>query len=319
MKKLLKRMLIILAYWCGVDAIFFWLNRHAKRIIVFHNVLRDDLYDSGPSNTTSIPLREFSKVIDCCCRMMPISVNVEDPKTLTITFDDGYRNQYSTAFRYLEARSIPAILFNTSKIGDGLPIDKAVLWRALVPKDKVPGENLDKFWREQFWPRFMADGKSRGQETVRWLDDLYPMEQLLSSLTQEYREERLAPLSAVQLQEMRDAGWIVGWHTISHFPLAGLAATDVVTELTPSEEFRNVVMAYPYGSDMMVGSLAPKVAEHLGFPYAMAYTNVSHLCSSRYFFPRLPYLGTDKYEIAASLSGFRHFLSFRKLLPCVVA
>lgn len=317
MKFLFTRFLILIAYWCGVDALFFWLNRRAKRIVVFHNVLRDDLFKDGPRKTTAISLREFQRTINECLKLMPVSVDLEDTRTLTITFDDGYRNQYTTAFRLLKNLSVPAIIFIASEIGDGLPIDKAILWKALVPKECVPGGDVDRFWTEQFWPKFLSDGESRGERTVQWLNGIYPLERVFSMLPREYREERLSSISDEQLKEMHESGWIIGWHTRSHYPLSGLSSQDVVSELTPIESCKGMVMAYPYGSEKMVGTSAPMIAKQQGFPYALSYTNSSKMNTSRYFFPRLPYLGSDRYEIAASLSGFRHFMSCRKLLPRV--
>lgn len=38
------------AYWTGIDALFYWLNRKAKRIVTFHNVLPQGLWRKDLAN-----------------------------------------------------------------------------------------------------------------------------------------------------------------------------------------------------------------------------------------------------------------------------
>ena len=44
MKHRMVEILAKMAYWAGVDAIFCWVNRRAKRIVTFHNVLPDLMF-----------------------------------------------------------------------------------------------------------------------------------------------------------------------------------------------------------------------------------------------------------------------------------
>ena len=57
----------VACYWTGVDAIFYWLNKKAKRIVTFHNVLPRELWHPG-ANGVSCDLDGFEKVVDLCAR-----------------------------------------------------------------------------------------------------------------------------------------------------------------------------------------------------------------------------------------------------------
>lgn len=316
-KQRIKRLIFFLAYYTGVDALFFWLNRRAKRIVVFHNVIADELAKGLPEGIVGLKFSEFKEIVRECARHFRFSTDVFDATTLTITFDDGYRNQYSTAFRYLRDQSIPAILFYSPGTQDVLTIDKMVFWRELVPREKVPGGNIGRFWCDEFWPRFLSDGATRGQTTLAWLEGLCPLEPLMAKLPQPFLRERLGSISDAELDEMRSAGWLIGWHTKTHTPLSSLTETELRDELDAPSAFRNVVMAYPYGTESAVGDKAIDVARAMGYPAALSYANHGARIGGRHFLPRLPSIGTDKYLLHAQLSGLSYFLSYRRLLPII--
>ena len=318
MKQWIKRLIFFLSYYTGVDALFFWLNRRAKRIVVFHNVIPDELAEGLPEGIVGLKLSQFKAIVRECSRHFRFSTDVSDAKTLTITFDDGYRNQYSTAFRYLREQGIPAILFFSPGTREVLTIDKMVFWRELVPQEKVSGGDIGRFWCDEFWPRFLSDGATRGRATLAWLEEICPLEPLMAKLPQPFLKERLGPISDAELDEMRSAGWLIGWHTKTHTPLSALSEDELRDELDSPSAFRSVPFAYPYGTDSCVSAEARQIAADAGFPCALSYANASPNNASRFFLPRLPGIGMDKYLVNAQLSGFAYFMSYRKLLPEVV-
>lgn len=317
-KKSVKRVIFILAYYLGINAIFFWLNRKAKRVVVFHNVIPDELCEGLPEGLTGLKFSMFKAIVNQCGRHFKFSTDWMDPNALTITFDDGYLNQYSTAYRHLKSCGIPAILFFSPGTRNVLTIDKMVAWRCQVPRSLVHGGDIGRFWAESFWPRYLSDGHSKGENTLAWLDGIYSMEKVMSELPQEFVRLRFGSVSDEQLQEMRDTGWQIGWHTKTHTPLSALSDEDLRDEMDAPSEFRNVCMAFPYGTEKSVGESAMKIAEEKGFPCAFSYANASGRNASAFFLPRLPYVSADKYELEAILSGLAHFVSYRKLLPKVM-
>ena len=93
----MTRLVAILAYYTGLDRLFYWLNRRAKRILTFHNVLPDELFARNIANGVSCSASEFRTVIRELKRKWKFSTDLFDPATVTITFDDGYLNQYEVA------------------------------------------------------------------------------------------------------------------------------------------------------------------------------------------------------------------------------
>lgn len=49
MKQKVVKLIAVLCYWLGFDALFYFLNKKAKRIITFHNVIPASLLPQGRS------------------------------------------------------------------------------------------------------------------------------------------------------------------------------------------------------------------------------------------------------------------------------
>lgn len=333
MKSKIINIIAFAAYWLGIDALFYWLNRESKRILTFHNVLPDSMFRDGVANGVSNKLSDFISIIDECAKKFRFSTDLFDAKTLTITFDDGYRNQYSIAFKELEKRGIPAYLFVSGdviekKVRPGLAVDLLTHWidnvlagRYVLQFDRggqicqISAKNRVAIWSEIIWPAFMDDVTGKGRNVLTVCDKAYSMESILSNLPEEYVRERLTGISGEERDEMRKAGWKIGWHTWSHFPLAKLDDSDLIRELDALEEFRNECLSYPYGNMCEVGASAIKLAERKGFPCAVSNTNEVQADISSYFLPRMSLL-PNKYRLHFQLSGLEYFVKYRRLLPC---
>ena len=323
MKRFVNRVVAWLAYWGGVDALFYWLNRRAKRIITFHNVLPDEMFRRSVANGVSNSLGEFELIVDECARRFGFSTDLFDAKTMTITFDDGYRNQYTTAFKALQRRGIPAYLFVSGNLlsksprsGDCLLIDKLLHWVSEAPIELIPSGDRLKYWVNEIWPGFVADSESKGNELFAKLCAKYPYEKIVESLPAAYVRERLTGMSEVEVDEMRKAGWKMGWHTRTHYPLSKLNDGDLAEELASPKEFRDVCFSYPYGNLVEVGQKAIDKVRELGYPCAVSDATKDGEPYSRWFLPRFALL-PDKYQIHFELSGFKHFLKHGRLLPKV--
>lgn len=314
MKRRMVEIVARIAYWMGVDAFFYWFNRKAKRIVTFHNVLPDELWSEGVANGVSNRLSDFVRMVNECRKRFPISTNLFDAKTLTVTFDDGYRNQYTTAFKTLHGMGIPAYLFVSGDISEKgcLLIDKLLHWVSLAPTECIPGGDRLCYWIQEVWPRFMADVDGRGENVLRDLESKYPYSQIESQMSADYKRERLTGIAAAELDEMRAAGWQIGWHTKSHYSLAKLDQAALREELSSPLEYRSVCFSYPYGNPTEVGDVAVRLAEELGYPCAVSNTNAAMV--SKYFLPRMT-LSVNKYLLHFELSGLRYFLKHCKLLP----
>lgn len=317
MRQIISRMVFVLAYWSGVDALFYWLNCKAKRIVTFHNVLPEGLWRKNLANGVSHSLEDFKAIVRECGKRFAFSTDLLNARTITFTFDDGYHNQFEYAFKTLRSFGIPAYVF-VSKIEEGgLLIDKLLHWVANAPAELIPNGDRMGYWVREIWPRFVADRTARGETVFRELDAKYPYAKMEAALSEDYRRERLGGISDDELDEMRRAGWKIGWHTKSHYPLNGLSHAELLDELDCPIEFKGVCFSYPYGNLVEVGDEAIGLVRALGFPCAVSNCNTAdENTTSRFFLPRMA-LSVNKYDLHFELSGAKHFLKTRRLLPVV--
>lgn len=314
-RKDMTRIVAIFAYWLGLDALFYWLNRRRKRIIAFHNVLPDEMFREGVANGVSNRLSDFKKIVEMCKRRFPIDTAMFNARSLTITFDDGYHNQYEYAFKTLRELGVGAYVFVSGNTKNGaLTIDKLLHWVSEAPIEYIPNGDRAAYWEYEIWPKFLKDSKTKGEEVLRELDSIYPYEKVLASLPEDYKRERLTGISEEEFKEMRANGWQIGWHTKSHYPLAKLSESQVRDELVSPKEFRSTCLSYPYGNPCEVGEKAIEISKEFGYPCAVANTNEA--VHGRYFLPRMA-LSSDKYLLHFELSGCKYFLKTRKLLKRV--
>ena len=310
MKRVLVRSLMVICYYLGIDSLFYYLNRNAKRVITFHNVMPEEK-------------ESFRETIREISRRFRFSVDVNDVTTATITFDDGYCNQYEIAAEVLrEEGNIPAILFGNVKAlsarshREALPIDLIGFWIRHVPADVLQKETgySDRFKANVCFmkAKFRADVEHFGRAVLEHLDSVYPLDGLFAQCDPEWLRLRYTGISESCLDDLRRRGWIIGWHMVNHFPLARIKDEHLLTvELTPSEAFKNLPTAYPFGLAEDFNETVKRVASKSSF--ACAFANFDLRDSDNWARRRFTQL-EDKYRIHFELSGAKYFLKYRKLL-----
>lgn len=318
-----------IACWFGVDALFYWLNRGAKRVVAFHNVLPDELMRPEDGGGICFRASEFRLAIRELKKHFSFSVNQDDSSALTLTFDDGYLNQYETAAQILqEEGGIPAMLFvSGALIGSKgyencLVIDKILQWQKDVPMsvaEKVFGRTFSsrmQLWSEALLPAFAADAEMKGLGLLARLEAAYSTRKDVEARSPEYRRLRFDGLTKEQIADLWARGWKVGYHTYSHYPVSRLSDEEARKELTPADpEMLKVPFAYPYGNEDFVSERDERIVESLGYPCAYSCGAEMTGRYGRRFFLRRMMPPIDKYRLHFELSGLRHFLKYRKLLP----
>lgn len=324
MKRIILYWVVHLAYWLGIDAFFYLLNRRAKRIVTFHNVMPAALLAPEDESLICFSDEKFARIVDEIGKRYSFSNDVDEAKTCTLTFDDGYLNQLEVAGRILCAKGVPAILFLARELVDAdrpLVVDQCVTWADKVPMDvaeKGFGQtfvNRVELWQSAVRPLFAADGANRGRAALETLNGIWPMEKALSSWPEEYRRLRFTGVTSGLVEEFRQAGWIFGHHTCSHFPVKNLPENAACSEMTPPEGMQDVVFSFPYGDGGSVSARDVALAKELGYPCAVSNEVELTPLVGRYFRPRFMITTDDKYAIHFLLSGLKYFLKYRRLLP----
>ena len=338
----MTKFIAIICYYLQLHRLAYFLNRNRKRTITFHNVLTDDVFLSNVANGVSNSLSQFKTIIDEISKHFNFSLDLDDPKTVTITFDDGYRNQVEVAAPYLISRGIPAYLFVSgsllkpienqlymTKVGEGktLVIDLLLHWVAYAPDGTYSvrfGNKDESFelcdndrltvWSTMVWPAFVGDAKSKGEDVLKVLDAAYPMDRIIKSLPKRYVEQRLKGPKDAQLIELMHMGWEIGWHTFSHYPLSLLSYDEKVAELTPDHRCMSKVLSFPYGGPKEVDSDSLEIIKSIGFEDAVSNVNTKNVLTSSFFRSRMS-LPSNKVMLHFELSGLKHLIQYRKLLP----
>ena len=320
------RIVETLAYWLGVMAFFRRMNRGAKRVLTFHNVMPDAMCVCDMASGVTMPASRFDGLIGRLKRRYRFSADFGDPSTLTVTFDDGYRCQFETAGEILERRGVPAVVFAS---GDAmaadepcraLVVDRLLYWASYAPMSALSAfagaevTSRASFWHEFMNPAYRRDAAARGEGVFARADALWPFAKIVGSLDPEMTRLRLTGPDPVRVEHLRRRGWKVGWHTKTHFPLACLPDADAERELTPSDtSCLEVPMSFPYGVPESVSVRDEEIARAKGYPGALSNLSCANDREGDFFMLRFSPTG-DAVEDEAMLSGFRYFLECGHLM-----
>jgi peptidoglycan/xylan/chitin deacetylase (PgdA/CDA1 family) len=165
------------------------------------------------------------------------------PYTIAITFDDGYRDNFTYAHPILKKYRLPATLFvATGHIGsDGTMWNDRVSWAF-----KHTGRK--DFALEIANRRFVISLRST-KDRIRSLSVVLEIlkavpdsekSRILDSMVKELNSEGAEPprlmLSWGELRQMVEEGWEIGSHTVNHVILTRVQASVVNDELRKSKE-----------------------------------------------------------------------------------
>lgn len=338
MKPVISRLIAFLCYWTGLDALFYYINRRAKRIITFHNVIPEHLLPQGKRVGLMDSEESFRMKIRIIKKRFKIGTEVNDPTTATITFDDGFKNQSEIAGRILmEEGGVPAIVFvagrmmNNSEPLDALLVDRLFHWTQLAPNNTyelpcdcavvkefvLKEDNRQQIWQDIIWPSFCKDSLSRGENLWHALDNQYPLSQVLAKCNPEYVRLRMTGITDIDIAEVKKKGWIVGWHTMDHYPLSQLPEEEQIKEITSSPGYmKNIVFSFPFGELNSVNDASVRIAQSAGYPVAVSNVPFQNHLMCKHFLPRMM-LDGNFCQCQMELSGLKHFMKTGNRLPVV--
>ena len=283
----------------------FLLNRTKNRavILTYHKVSNFTgeegfhcKFDIGVSKNNFLKQMEFisrkmnplpiNDIVDCLDKNMRIP-----DKSVALTFDDGYQDNYINAYPVLKRYNIPATIFLTTGY---IETQKIFWWEKIigsVKKTNVPCIDLKVF--KQFknkGPVFFDTLrlKSNREKDIA-IDaimkffksfDHEMINQLLEILQDKLKvgdKDIRCPemLTWAQVKEMSNNGIEFGAHTVTHPDLSSLMVDKVENELKLSrkviEEKTNKPVygfAYPYGLKSNFNDKAREIIKSMGFRYA---------------------------------------------------
>lgn len=242
MKKALKNALYFLLYYSGAcGALFNVLSSvrksHPCIILLYHQIVdKQSVYlDKGPA--VHHPIDEFRKEIQFLARHVHVATMDEvierissgrgfDRPTVAITFDDGYRDNYTLAFPVLKKYAVPAIIYLTTGLIDTMERT----WPDQIETAVLHTDRTNLFFPPIFGDKVIAlgdtDEKRRASKQIAEALKLIPDDERMRLLRELFKvldvdidslqNMRRAMLTWEEVREMSGQGIIFGSHSHTH-------------------------------------------------------------------------------------------------------
>lgn len=265
MRTSIKKILLPIIAHTGLLQLLKFFHGRKHIVLTFHRVLfpgRKNNFDTCPTVTVN----NFELILNYVMRRYEIvslqflCENLNSSKRLlAITFDDGWRDNYTNAYSILKKYEIPATIFmTTGKIGSVLPFWQQRL--GFIFQDVIKGSHSPKKITDIIG---MAESTDINQELYftiieKWKS--FPMEKIENkiagfSFADNIAKDRLF-LSVEEIQLMVNEGLVdFGSHTENHVILPNESLSKVKSELYESKKkLEDVIgkkiymLSYPNGN-----------------------------------------------------------------------
>lgn len=336
-KKIIKGVVIKGCNIFGVNNIFYKLNRGRKKIIAYHNVLPDNYFKDVINLEYSIKESQFIRHLEIIKRRFNIGLDLYNNDEVTITFDDGYLNQYLIASRILDKYCIKAYFFYAGdllKDRDILSIDRIQYWLDYVKEGtyfnkryNLEIEISDINSRRYCWKKIqnLIGNKVSFDEICNILNEMYNFEDI--NIDENFYKLRFTPIKEGQLGIMKSRGHKIGAHSASHNILSNMSEDELENDINKCRTlldkgiYNTKTFCYPFGGEDEVSEDVIKYVEKNGFKDSLSFmsSKLSELRYFKYFIPRITLPNTDDEDyIDFILSGTYYFMKNFRLFPKVV-
>ena len=313
-----KKYLAIATSWLGIAGLFIRFRRLFKKeviILAYHRVLdRDDndsyLFDeeliSADSKTFLWQINFLKKHYDIVS-FAELSDRLDGNKSLTgreliITFDDGFSDNYSNAYKLLDSVDIPAVFYiSTGYMG----ADKTFWFNEVVHAIKVAKKLSFSIANKKY--NFDCSKENRKKAIQIVLDQLkeIPNEERLKTIESLYRDLDFStktipaselPMTWENINEMASNNMEIGSHAVSHPILSRMTDAEMQEEIVASKKSIETLtdkaclsIAYPVGGKNEFTEKVKEAAEAAGYEYGLSYISGINKAKSlkRYSLSRL--------------------------------
>ena len=333
-KHIIKYILAKISKFTGITSLFYKLNKDRKIILAYHNVIPDKYFKDFSNLHCSIKESQFRKHLDVIKKRFNVGLNLDNPMELTITFDDGYKNQYLIASKILDEYNMNGYFFYAADLLDEkdiLLIDKIQYWLDYI----YPGEYENKKYdlvlniddinsRRNQWNKIqgLIDEKVSFEEICYILDEMYSFKNI--NVNKKFYDLRFTPIKEYELNIMKDKGHKIGAHSASHNILSNMKNDDLIKDINRCKILLNEgiyntkTFCYPFGGVEEVSEEVMNIVKLKGFSNGLSCMNdkLKNREYSQFFIPRITLPNTDDEDyIDFVLSGAHYFLKKWRLLP----
>lgn len=275
MKRALKYSIYALLYWSGFWLLARWLTRDKTRILMYHGVVQEDI-----DVWTQLPVDQFRAQIEHlakCYRPVRLTEFVDNKKgtgtldrlAAIVTFDDGLKNNLTTAYPVLAELKTPATIYVAISLIDRPPTFGGMIWtdyvRGLIRSTKASRLDLRTYGLPIL--ELDSDTTRRAAETSvgRALKGLQAdrREPVIAEIARQLggtvAREHAAPfdgLTWAEIMQLDRSGLVeFGAHTVSHAILSKVSDQQAEQEMVGSKtrlerELNHPIrhFAYPNGT-----------------------------------------------------------------------
>jgi len=246
-------------------------------------------------NHRVVPLAETASAI--------AAGNRPDPRSVAITFDDGYEDNYRCAFPILRKYGLTATFYVTT----GCVGDEELLWTVRLRYAMRRTERTELVCDALGPTRLDMSSAASRDCAIRLVTGLVKrcsraeadalLNDVFEAVGAPERAERRVMATWDELREMRDRGMTIGSHTVHHYNLTSIADEDLSDELNGSKAaierelgLDEIQFAYPNGrTDAHCDPRTACFIREAGF--ASAVTSVTGPASPKYSVFAIPRLG----------------------------
>ena len=295
-----KKLLAKLSNLFGIAGILIWLRRLFKKeivILAYHRILDTDkeieyLFDenliSADSDTFQWQVEFLKKHYDVIS-FEELSERLSGRKKITgkellITFDDGFSDNYSNAFRILNSVDIPATFY----ISTSYMNSKKTFWFNEVVHSIKTAENLSftlngdryNFHLTQENRKKSIDIVLNQLKKISNAERIEAIESLYRDL--EFNADNIPaserPMTWKNISEMASNNMEIGSHSMSHPILSKLTDTEMEYEIVNSKQTIESVtgkkcrsIAYPVGGHDTFTDKVQQASKLAGYEFGLSY------------------------------------------------
>lgn len=299
LKKVKRNIIVPILFGCKFDVLFRMFSKPSDLHVMYHGVVSKDLTNFS---VTHICKKQFEKHLLYFKKHFEIvtvkeqfhSVNTSGKKRISISFDDGYKNNLIEALPLLEKYEIPVTIFVSGICADD---SNELLWMSYIMtlKHFYPGQkitlgkyNFVNFWDEQYKISIQNVIKQASyDEREMYLNTLisrYDLEEKLKEIPRELWEL----LTSDDIIELNKSKWVeIGSHGYSHYNLGVINSEYSRLELEKSKILLENILnskvsmiAYPDGS---YNESVKDISDSLGYKeqFAVTYKNIDDVKDER--------------------------------------
>lgn len=242
----------------GILGLFRQLNLHNFSILTYHGIRHDEDKNNLTKYThLNVPVSRFQEqalYLKKKYRLISISEGIDHirnseplpPRSLAITFDDGYLNNYDLAYPICKGLDIPMTMY----VATDFIINQDILWtdRLMLAIANTKKNSLNIKLNQENLTFNIFDSRGKDQAHFKLLQHLKSINALKINSVLDSIEDQLnvkptahdtssiRPCRWDNLKEMADSGIVeIGAHTAGHRILTRLSENDCKHELQTSK------------------------------------------------------------------------------------